>query len=127
MKQRGKDNKAGAAAAAVVGTMLAPFTFGASLLVGGVVAKGLYDDGEALMVAYRDLRGESNAAVTSFSRSVAVSIEVIQTISMQVRAILDEVRSLSAASESNLKRLRAVKKADSLRELLRAYLELKQY
>jgi hypothetical protein len=126
MKQRGKDNKAGAAAAAIVGGMLAPFTFGASLLVGGAVAKGLFDDGEELMVAYRDLRGESNAAVTSFSRSVAASIDIIQKISMLVRGILEEVRSLSA-SESKLQMLRAVKKAEYLREILKEFLKLKEY
>lgn len=126
MKQRGKQNKAGAATAAVLGTVFAPLTFGASILIGGVVAKGLYDDGEELMVAYRDLKVQSNAAIVSFSRSVAASIDVVQKIAMLIRGILEEVRSLSA-SENKLQMLRAVKKAEYLRQILRDFLRLREY
>jgi len=122
MKENGKDHKAGAAAAVFVGGLLAPFTFGASLLAGGVMAKGLYDEGEDLMVAYRELRGESAEAFSSFTGSVSASINVIQKVVVLVRGILEEIRSL-AASESKLQLLRAGHKADYLRKLLENFLD----
>lgn len=123
MKQRGKDRKAGAAAAAIFGGLLAPFTGGGSLLIGAAAAKGLFDGGEDLMVEYRTLRDDSAGAFISFSKSVGGSINVIEKVAMLIRGLLEEVRSLSA-SETKVQLLRASKKAEYLRETLSGFIEL---
>lgn len=123
MKAKGKDRKAGAAAAMIFGGLLAPFTGGGSLLLGAAAAKGLYDGGEDLMVEYRTLRDESAEALVSFSKAVRNSINIIEKVAILIRGLLEEVRSLSA-SQSRVQLRRASKKAENLRQMLSGFLEL---
>lgn len=121
MKTRGKDHKAGAAAAAIVGGLFAPFTFGGSLLVGGALAAGMYDDGEKLTVEYRTLRNESSLAFASLSNCVGTSIKFIQTSSIMIRGFVTEVQSL-ASGGSKLQLLRAKRQVAEVQLALEEYI-----
>lgn len=123
LKEEGKDRKKAAAAVAVVGGLLAPFTFGGSLVLGAVGASGLYDSGEELLVEYRTLRSESAKTFESFSSTLNTSIRFIQTVAGAIKELSTEIQSISATK--TVGRLTVAKaKADELSNTLKKYIML---
>lgn len=125
LKQNGKNKKIEGHVVAIAGGLLAPFTFGGSLLWGVNEGDNLVHDGEMILQEYRHLKAQIPVVFQQYSHLIGTSISVVQELTGLLVILSNEVRTLSS-SRTKLQLLKARARADNVSRIISKYITLSQ-